>query len=79
MKDIKFKNILQSIESDTGFNVICLCCAEYKSRNQYTGIQVLKENQQQIYLPRDMKRLASKDRKMYIILHVDTKLMKVKA
>ena len=34
MKDRKFINLLQSIETDTGFNVICVCCAEYKSRNQ---------------------------------------------
>ena len=74
MKGVKTKAFLQSIEKDTGFNVICVCCAEYKSRNQCTGIQVLKETQQEIYLPRDMEGLVSKDRKKYICQQCRSKI-----
>ena len=55
-----------SIEKDTGFNNICVCCAEYKSRYQCTGIQVLSKTQQEMYLPKDIKKFVSKDRKAYV-------------
>ena len=57
------QNNLKSIETDTGFNVVCACCTEYKSRNVCTGVQVLSQNKQDIYLVPDMK---SKDRKTYV-------------
>ena len=39
--DGAFRNIVKSVGTDTGFNVICASCAEYKSKNACTGIQVL--------------------------------------
>ena len=60
------KRYLKSIDIDTGFNVICICCAEFKSRYACTGIQVLSDSQQKKYLIRNDKRLVSKDGKLYI-------------
>ena len=60
------RKYLKSIDTDTGFNVICVCCAEYKSRYACTGIQVLSEQQQRKYLIRNDRKLISKDGKKYI-------------
>ena len=57
---------MSSIDTDTGFNRICVCCGEYKSRSSVTGIQVLSKKQQDLYLSTDRKVFMSKDRKRYI-------------
>ena len=64
-QDLHNRNFLNSIDSDTGFNVICTCCSEYKSRYVCTGIQVLNKSQQTKYLIND-KHVRSKDGKRYI-------------
>ena len=57
---------LKSIDLDTGFNVICLSCAEYKSTYACTGVQVLSNAQQKKYLINNNKNLISKNGKSYI-------------
>ena len=64
-KNLRFENFLKSIEFDTGFNIICCCCAEYKSRYACTGIQVLSPAQQKKYLI-NSKLVVSKDGKRYV-------------
>ena len=54
---------MSSIDTDTGFNVKCACCAEYKSRSVRTGTQVLSQVQQEIYL---ISNHISKDGKTYV-------------
>ena len=64
-KNLRFENFLKSVEFDTGFNIICSCCAEYKSRYACTGIQVLSPAQQRKYLI-NTKLVISKDGKRYV-------------
>ena len=64
-KDLYFNKFLKSVELDTGFNVICACCTEYKSRYACTGIQVLSLDQQRKYLI-NSKLVISKDGKRYV-------------
>ena len=64
-KDWYTKNLLEAVHSDTGFNVICTSCAEFKSRYACVGINVLSEDQQNLYLIKSRK-LESKDNKRYV-------------
>ena len=62
-KDYKMKIFLKSIYTDTGFNIVCTCCAEFKSRPLCVKVTLLTENQQNQYLTSFIK---SKDGKIYI-------------
>jgi hypothetical protein len=64
-KDLYFNKFLKSVEIDTGFNVICACCAEYNSRYACTGIQVLSLAQLRKYLI-NSKLVISKDGERYV-------------
>ena len=64
-QDLHTRNFLKSVDSDTGFNVICACCSEYKSRYTCTGIQVLTVSQQRKFLI-NKKLVISKDGQRYI-------------
>jgi hypothetical protein len=64
-KDYKTNAFLKSIYTDTGFNVICTSCAEFKSRYSCTKVTVLSETQQQEYLS-TKRQLKSKDGKTYL-------------
>jgi hypothetical protein len=64
-QDLHTRNFLKSVASDTGFNVICACCSEYKSRYTCTGIQVLTVSQQRKFLI-NKKLVISKDGQRYI-------------
>ena len=57
--------MLKSVNSDTGFNVICISCTEFKSRYSCTTINVLSDAQQDLYLLKYQK-LISKDKKSYV-------------
>jgi hypothetical protein len=56
---------LASVYADTGFNVICTCCIEFKSCYTCTGVQVLTKELQKKFLSFDTK-YVSKDGKRYI-------------
>jgi hypothetical protein len=56
---------VKSLHSDTGFNVKCTSCAEFKSRYACVGTSVLSEDQQETYLMKS-KILNSKDEKRYV-------------
>ena len=62
-KDYNTKVILKSIHTDTGFNNVCTCCAEYKSKNLCVKVTVLSESQQNKYIS---SFIGSKDGKVYI-------------
>ena len=64
-EDWQVRHFLNSVDFDTGFNVIRVCCAEYKSRYACTGIQVLSPSQQRKYLI-NQKLVISKDGKKYL-------------
>ena len=64
-KNKRFENFLKSIENDTGFDVICCSCIEYKSRYACTKIAVLPTAKQKKYLI-NTKLVVSKDGKRYI-------------
>ena len=64
-EDWQVRQFLRSVDSDTGFNVICACCAEYKSRYACTGIQVISPSKQRKYLI-NQKLVMSKDGKRYL-------------
>ena len=64
-KNKRFEKFLMSIELDTGFDVICCCCIEYKSRYACTKITVLPTAKQKKYLI-NTKLVVSKDGKRYV-------------
>jgi hypothetical protein len=62
-KDYQMKIFVKSIYTDTGFNIVCTCCVEFKSRSLCVKVTLLTENQQNQYLKSFIK---SKDGKIYI-------------
>ena len=74
----RLTSLLKSVGTDTGFNVICVCCTEYKSRSMCTEIQVLSQQQQDIFLPSNSKKCLSKDGKAYLCQPCRSKIIKGK-
>ena len=60
------RKLLKNFESDTGFEVICCSCNQWKSRNQCSKISKLTEDQQNEYLELDEGFNMSKDKKYYV-------------
>ena len=63
-------SILDSLETDTGFNVICVSCREFKSRNSCVrdnGSRFTKL-QESLYLHKDVNITLSIDGKYYVCL-----------
>ena len=57
------KVFLKSIHTDTGFNNVCTCCNEYKSRYFCVKVTVLSEREQNKYISTFIR---SKDGKVYV-------------
>ena len=64
-KDWYTKRLLKSLHTDTGFNIKCTSCAEFKSRYACVPTSVLSEDQQEVYLMKS-NILDSKDKKRYV-------------
>ena len=63
IKDYNMKKFIKSIHTDTGFNIICTSCAEFKSRYLCVKATVLTDTQQNKHLT---SLIESKDGKIYI-------------